>query len=57
MEPDVPKDRPESPKKKIKPSSSVDNDVMSTDGLDRQTSIQNAGNENTSEVNGIAPTR
>ncbi|GFQ97195.1 uncharacterized protein TNCT_453721 [Trichonephila clavata] len=56
MEPEAPDDRPESPKKKIRPSSTTSSEVLNSDRTNSTDGVQISANHN-SEMNGLAPTR
>ncbi|GFT89066.1 uncharacterized protein NPIL_119061 [Nephila pilipes] len=56
MEPEAPDDRPESPKKKIRPSSTTSSEMSNSDRNDSTDGVQMLANHN-SEMNGLAPTR
>ncbi|GBN59220.1 hypothetical protein AVEN_254746-1 [Araneus ventricosus] len=56
MEAAGPDDRPESPKKKIRPSSTTNSEMLNSDNHDSTDSVEASGNHS-AEMNGLTPTR
>ncbi|KAF8782519.1 uncharacterized protein LOC129963392 [Argiope bruennichi] len=56
MEAEGPDDRPESPKKKIRPSSTTNSEMLNSDNHDSTDSVE-ASSNHSAEMNGLAPTR